>query len=376
MLRVLHCIYDDPDNPWVGGGGALRAWEIYRRLGGRVEATIATGSYPGAVDQVREGVRYRRLGAQRPYAWSRLTYARAATRLLAAGEYDVGVFDFSVYTPIRLPASRRVGLVVHMLHGPTARGRWGAVGGGVLAAAERRAIRRARWISTTSHWMVRQLRQVAGADAVIVPVGSGVDGAFFRVRREEEPFLLCYGRMDMFQKGLDTLLHGFARIAAQHPRLELRVAGRGKDAEAVQRLAAELSLGDRVRVLLGVTPDQVRALFGGALLMLMPSRLEGLPMAPAEAMAAGVPVIASDVGALAEVVQAPEAGVLVPPDDPEALASAAVRLLEQPERRAALSRAARAAAQRFSWDRVADDHLAFLNLIAAGRGDPQTSDPQ
>ena len=149
-MRVLHCIYDDPGNPWVAGGGAHRLREIYPRLTDRVDAVVATGSYPGARDEVIGGVRYRRLGARGPYAWSRLTYARAATRLVAAGGYDVGIFDFSAYTPIRIPRNGPVGMVVHMLHGTTAPDRFGRVLGEVVRRSELRSLRRGRWITTQS----------------------------------------------------------------------------------------------------------------------------------------------------------------------------------------------------------------------------------
>lgn len=364
-LRVLHCIYDDPGNPWVGGGGSLRVREVYRRLADRVDATVATGSFPGARDETVDGVRYLRLGARSPYAWSRWTYARAATGLLARGGYDAAVYDFSVYTPLRLPRDRPVGVVVHMLHGPTARGRFGRVVGGVVAAAERRSLRRARRVSTTSRWMTEQLRPLLAPGTRVELIGSGVPDEFARVERREGGYLLCYGRFDVYQKGLDTLLHAFARIARERPGVELRLAGRGKDEERVRGLARELGLAARVRVLPDVGREEVLELFSGALALLMPSRLEGLPMVPAEAMAAGVPVVAAAVGAVPEVVDPPRGGVLVPPDDPGALAEAALRLLDDPERRAALSLSARASAERFSWDAVAERHLEFLREIAA-----------
>ena len=111
-LRVLHCIYDDVENPWVGGGGAVRLRELYRRLTDRVEVVIATGRYPGARDETLEGVSYVRLGASAPYAWSRASYATHAQRLLQSERYDAAVLDFSVYTPVRLPrrySSRHAG---------------------------------------------------------------------------------------------------------------------------------------------------------------------------------------------------------------------------------------------------------------------------
>jgi glycosyltransferase involved in cell wall biosynthesis len=376
-MRVLHCIYDDPRNPWVGGGGSMRVLEIYRRLAGRVDATVATGNFPGARDETVDGVRYLRLGARSPYAWSRWTYARAATRLLARGDYDAAVYDFSVYTPLRIPRGRPVGLVVHMLHGPTARGRFGGVLGGAVDAAEHRSLRRARWVSTTSRWMTDQLRPLLAPDARVALIGSGVPDEFARVERREGGFLLCYGRFDVYQKGLDTLLHAFARIARERPGVELRLAGRGKDEERVRELARELGVADRVRLMPNVERAQVLELFSGALALLMPSRLEGLPMVPAEAMAAGVPVVAAAVGAVPEVVDPPRGGILVPPDDPDALAAAALRLLDDPAARAATSASARVSAERFSWDAVAERHLEFLREIAAaGRGTSSQSSPR
>jgi glycosyltransferase involved in cell wall biosynthesis len=376
-MRVLHCIYDDPRNPWVGGGGSLRVQEIYRRLAGRVDATVATGSFPGAEDETVDGVRYVRLGARSPYPWSRWTYSRAATALLERGDYDAAVYDFSVYTPLRIPPDRPVGLVVHMLHGPTARDRFGGVLGGAVDAAERRSLRRARVVSTTSRWMTDRLRPLLAPDARVELIGSGVPDEFARVERREGGFLLYYGRFDVYQKGLDTLLHAFARIARERPGVELRLAGRGKDEARVRELTRELDVAERVRLVPNVERARVLELFSGALALLMPSRLEGLPMVPAEAMAAGVPVVAASVGAVPEVVDPPRGGILVPPDDPEALAGAALRLLDDPAARAALSASARVSAKRFSWDAVAERHLEFLREVAAGcRGTSSQSSPR
>lgn len=371
MLRVVHCIYDDPDNPWVGGGGALRVREIYRRLTAEVDATVVTGNFPGAGDEEVRGVRYRRLGTPQPYGLSRLTYGAAATRLLAREAYDVGIFDFSVYTPLRLPSDRAVGLVVHMLHGPTARGRWGAPGATILSRLERAGIRSARWISTTSQWMVELLAPMVAPGTRIVPVGSGVPPEFSAVRRDESDFLLYYGRLDIYQKGLDTLLTAFAEVAATHPA-RLVIAGRGKDSERLREMIAEAGLSERVDLRIGLDRAAVLGLMSGALALVMPSRLEGLPMVPAEAMAAGLPVIAAEVGAMKEIVLPEVTGLLVPAADPPALAQALRRLLRDPHLRHAMSNEARRSAERFSWDRVATAHLEFLRAIA---GATDTNEP-
>ncbi|HEX5520651.1 MAG TPA: glycosyltransferase family 4 protein [Longimicrobiaceae bacterium] len=370
-LRVLHFIYDDPQNPWVGGGGAVRVRELYRHLAGRVRATVVTGSYPGARDETIDGVAYQRIGAAAPYAWSRLSYAAAANRLLRRAEYDAAVFDFSTYTPILMPRGRPVGITVHHLTGSSAAARWGRIRGAALGALERWMLRRARVFSATSQATLAELRRIVGPGAAIELVYAGVPDELFTIERRAAGYLLYFGRLDMIQKGLDTLLNAFARLAPRYPELVLKLAGRGKDAEPVRELAHGLGIADRVELLGAVSDEERLALLSGASVQLMPSRFEGFGMAAAEAMAAGVPLVASRAGSLPEVVDPPHGGVLVPPDDPEALAEAVARLLDSSAAREALSTSARASARRFSWDRVAEDHLGFLHRVAAQGSAPR-----
>jgi glycosyltransferase involved in cell wall biosynthesis len=368
MLRVLHCIYDDPRNPWVGGGGAVRTFEIYRRLAPRLSAvTVATGNYPGARNETIAGIDYVRLGARAPYIWSRLTYARAATRLLQRGDYDAAVFDFSTYTLIRVPRDRPVGVTVHHLSEESAQDRWGSLAGRVVAATERARLRRATLFSATSLVMQEHLRELAGVGATIRLVQAGVPDEMFAIERHESDYLLYFGRLDWFHKGLDVLLEAMAILVRTRPSLRLRIAGRGRDLERVTAAAQTLGISANIECLGAVSDEQRQQLFAGAQVMLMPSRFEGFGMAAAEAMAAGVPLVASDAGSLPEVVAAPQGGVIVAQGDAPALAHAVDELLGNADARARLSRGARSSAERFRWDRVADDHLAFLNAIHEGR---------
>ena len=363
-MRVLHCIYDDPGSPWVAGGGAVRVFELYRRLVDRLtEVTVATGSYPGAEDRVIEGIRYRRLGARWPYAWSRLTYGVAATRLLAKGGYDAAVFDFSTYTPLRVPPKRPVGITVHHVTGVSAIERWGRSLGRVIARQERRRLRQGRIFSATSRITFERLRTILGPEAEIQLIEAGVPDDLFEITRRESDYLLYFGRLDWFQKGLDVLLEAVRELAQRHPGLRLKVAGRGKDLQRLVERTYSLGIRDNIEILGPVSDAERRSLFAGARVLLMPSRFEGFGMVAAEAMAAGVPVVASDAGSLPEVVDAPEGGILVPSEDPAALAAAVEALLADHTRRRALSRSARRSAERFRWDRIADLHLEFLEMI-------------
>jgi glycosyltransferase involved in cell wall biosynthesis len=366
MLRVLHCIYDDPANPWVGGGGAVRVHELYRRLTSVVETTVMTGSFPGARDVCRHGVRFIRRGASRPYVWSRLTYAEAAMRRLRSSTYDAAVFDFSVYTPIFVPRNRPVGITVHHVTGPTASARWGWALGTAIRAVERRMLARGRYFSATSAATHERLLQVVPTDARITRVGAGVSDELFELRRREQDYLLYFGRLDWFQKGLDILVQAAAKLLAQRPDLTLRVAGRGRDSARVDEAARELGIRDRVELLGPVSDGDRMQLFAGAKLLLMPSRFEGFGMVAAEAMAAGVPIVAAAAGSLPEVIAPPLGGVLVQPGDPAALARAAADLLDDPAARTALSKSARVAAARFRWSTIAEQHLEFLRAVATG----------
>jgi glycosyltransferase involved in cell wall biosynthesis len=219
--------------------------------------------------------------------------------------------------------------------------------------------------------MVGELAPLVAPGTRIVPVGSGISPEFANVHRAEANYLLYYGRLDLYQKGLDILLDAFQRIAAGQPALRLVIAGRGKDAERVRDMVVRRGVEGAVDLRVGASRAEVLALMAGALALVMPSRLEGLPMVPAEAMAAGVPVIASAVGALAEVVEAPECGLLVPPGDRVALEQAMHRLVVDAPLRRSMSEAARRSAERYSWDRVAASHLEFLTSIHAGEFSPQ-----
>ncbi|HJR41169.1 MAG TPA: glycosyltransferase family 4 protein, partial [Gemmatimonadaceae bacterium] len=325
-LRVVHCIYDDPRNPWVGGGGAVRVFEIYRRLTSAVSATVVTGSFPGARDEVVDGVRYMRVGARAPYAWSRLSYARAARRLLRRARYDAAVFDFSTYTPLLLPADRPVGVTVHHAASEGARERWGALAGLALDRLERALLRPARWLTATTPSTLAWLEPRLPSGARTMLVEAGVPDELFALERRPEDYILFFGRLDVVHKGLDTLLSTMASLALERPGVRLRIAGRGRDATRLRAMVRQLGVESNVSIL-GPVPEMERqALFAGALLVVMPSRFEGFGLVAAEAMAAGIPLVASDIGALRDVVGA--GGVLVPPGDAPALASAIGALLD------------------------------------------------
>jgi glycosyltransferase involved in cell wall biosynthesis len=136
------------------------------------------------------------------------------------------------------------------------------------------------------------------------------------------------------RKGLDVLLKALALIAGQGLRPIVWIAGDGPEGAALARQVERLGLGGNVR-LLGRRSDAAD-LLAACDVFVLPSRREGLGVSALEAMAAGRPVVASAVGGLSYSVVEGRTGLLVPPENPRALAAALARLLQDPELRSRL----------------------------------------
>jgi glycosyltransferase involved in cell wall biosynthesis len=144
------------------------------------------------------------------------------------------------------------------------------------------------------------------------------------------------------------------------------IAGRGEEHASLLALSDSLELSDRVRFL-GVRSD-VGALLNGADIFVHPSRSEGMPLSVIEAMRAGLPVIASEVGGLQEMIAGGVDGELVPSEDPQALASRLERLLECPRERARLGCAARVSSDhRFGVDSMVEQYLQLYRSLSGRR---------
>jgi glycosyltransferase involved in cell wall biosynthesis len=145
-------------------------------------------------------------------------------------------------------------------------------------------------------------------------------------------------------KGHDNLLHAATIVRQTLPDARFVVVGQGQLEEEVRTLANDLELEDTV-TFTGYRPDAA-AIMAALDVFALPSRYEGLPIALLEAMSLGIPSVATRVGGVPEVI-ADGAGVLVPPQDPRALADAIVSLLNDPGRRREISDAGRRRAARF-----------------------------
>jgi len=180
--------------------------------------------------------------------------------------------------------------------------------------------------------------------------------------------ILCafVGRLDR-QKGIDVLLDGFQRAAADNPDLHLVLAGDGPLRRRVSDWLERSPAGSRARAL-GFIGD-VTPVLSAADIFCQPSRWEGFCLAAAAAMAAGLPVAGSDVAGLNEVVADGRTGLLRPPGDAEAFADALTRLAADAAVRADMGDAGRRRVlERFALDRFCDDHARLYESLVSDTG--------
>jgi glycosyltransferase involved in cell wall biosynthesis len=180
-----------------------------------------------------------------------------------------------------------------------------------------------------------------------------VDAATRRAVREalgiewDVPVVICVARFDPV-KGVDVLIDAWREIASTIPQAMLLLVGDGPLREALAQRIRANGLNTSVRFL-GYRSD-VEAVLRAADLCVVPSRSEGFSLAALEAMATGLPVVATGVGGLPEVVKDGETGVLVEPENPPALAKAVIRLLADPTLRSEVAAAALASARGYDID--------------------------
>lgn len=230
-----------------------------------------------------------------------------------------------------------------------------------------------RYIAVSNH-VAHGLRRFVLSPKKVRVIHNGIPlDSFLRTRRPAPPHLGSKGKPVLLtlarlhaQKGLGYLIEAAALL----PDATFAIAGEGPDRAALEAQARALGLADRV-IFLGQRQD-VRELLAGCDAFVLPSLWEGLPVSILEAMAAGKPVIASEIPGNDEAVVHGITGLLVPPRDPVALADAIRSVVADPALAARLGTAGRERAeQEFSVDTMVRRTTAIYDEILSTRWAPQ-----
>jgi glycosyltransferase involved in cell wall biosynthesis len=227
--------------------------------------------------------------------------------------------------------------------------------------------RRSRLVAISESTRAMVAPYAGGRPVAVIPYGVPLPEGDARTGTRGEPDagaashgpprILFVGRL-VARKGVDRLLEGLATIADREWRLE--IVGFGPERDPLERRAGELGLSGRVEFLGRVSSDALVAAYRRATCFVLPATLderadtEGLGVVLLEAMSYGVPVVATRMGGIVDIVENGRTGVLVE-DEPAELARGVASILDDPERARALGSAGRASVrERFGWDSIVD----------------------
>jgi colanic acid/amylovoran biosynthesis glycosyltransferase len=209
--------------------------------------------------------------------------------------------------------------------------------------------RRASFTRSISHFCRSQLMFFAGerdaANYKIVRCGLELENYHYRAPRGSMKRLVTVARLS-FEKGMGFLLEAVKLLHDKGEQIELRLAGDGPDRAALEEMTRKLGISAQVKFLGYLDETGIRKELDEADAFVLPSFIEGVPVSAMEAMAIGVPVIATNVGGTSELVQDGVSGILVRPSDPEGICAAVLKLKSDPQLATAMAAEGRRVVER------------------------------
>jgi phenylacetate-CoA ligase len=195
-----------------------------------------------------------------------------------------------------------------------------------------------------------------------------VDTTRFRYRERVplRPCLLSTRNLEPYYR-VDVTLEAFALLRAQYPEATLTIVGFGSEEGRLRRLAASLGT-EGIRFAGQVEPSEVPGLYENCDIFVNSSVVDNQPVSILEAFAVGLPVVSTGTGDIAAMVHDGETGLIVPQEDPAAMAKAIGGLLEDPDRALAMARAAREEIEQYTWPCVQEDWARLYGALITTRG--------
>ncbi len=378
------------------GGMARRHVELCRRFAdGDATIEVSTISAKGA-DAFDSSEPYK-INRQ-PFPFSRAKVFTNQLRwgrwLSSRAEKDIDVLHCGNIRPVGYAVllahlRRRVPYLVYVNGGDLLKEQAGITASARKRFGARHILGAASGIVATSAWVAGLVADVMRQLGIgrIPPIGTfglGTDPDFFHPGRDtgklrakwavgDAPLLLTVARL-IPHKGQDVVLRALAALKVEFPTLRYAMIGTGPDELRLRTLAEDLKVSDRVIFAGSVSDDEVAEAYATSTVYLGLSRLdrgidaEGFGISFLEAAASGVPIIAGDSGGVRSAVRDGESGIIVQPQDVNAVAGALRMYLSDADRRASTGKIGRSLVETYyNWDRVARDTRNFTNEVVERR---------
>ncbi len=222
------------------------------------------------------------------------------------------------------------------------------------------------YIVALSNNMFNKIAKLGINNNKIVLIPNFVDDDFFRLSPNVPGTNILFVGGLKHVKGVDILIEAMHKLVNKrnHRHIRLTIVGDGEEREKIKNIVNNYNLNSHVRLIGSVPYNLVKTYMNDASMLVLPSRSEGLPNVILQAMAAGLPIVATRVGGVPDLIKDGINGLLVPPEDPEELAKAIERLLVDRELAIMLGKNARIHAERYRVSRIVKSYEDFFRKIA------------
>ena len=348
-MKILHLIYDHINNPWIGGGGAVRAYEINKRLAmKRHEILIISGKYPDAEDYEEGNLRFNFLGSDKNYVLSVFSYAFKAIQYLKkhAYDFDIVIEDFAPWNPVfsfKYHKDKIVIVQIQNFLGLEIIKKY-LLAGLPFYLCEKFYPFYFRNKIFVSEALSSRFKNSGG----VIPNGIN----FKEDNIQQGDYIAFLGRIDIHQKGLDILIKALSDLK----NLNVKIAGFGRDEKRLLKL---LKAYNNIEFFGRVYDANKKQFLAKAKFLIMPSRFEGQGIVALEAASMGKPVIVSDIPELKWVVEA-GFGISFKNESATDLAEKINFLLQRDDLITEMGKHGIEYAKQFTWDRIAADYETYL----------------
>jgi len=351
-MKILHLIYDHINNPWVGGGGAVRVYEIYKRLAPKgYDITVVSGKYPGARDYEQGDIKFKFLGAKNNYILSTFSYAYYTSKFLRENYkfYDIIIEDFAPWNPLfsfKYQHKKLIILQIQNYLGKEIIKKYLLLGI-PFYFMEKNYPKKFKNIIVVSEALKKRLN----LNVSVIP--NGVEKVYEISKTGN--YVGFIGRIDIRQKGLDLIV----KVCKELKYLNFTIAGDGKDRKRFLKIINNLTNIKYVGKVKGLDKDNF---LQNSRFLIMPSRFEGQGIVALEAAAMGKPLIVSDIPELSYVTEN-GFGISFRSGDTNSLRKAIEYLWNNEKLILQMGEKGRQFAKQFTWDRIAEEYENYINEI-------------
>ncbi len=362
-LKIIFSNYDDINNPYYRGGGAIALHEVAKRLSKQHEVTVITGNYPRSRNGYVGGVNYRRIGSKQsgPKA-GQLIFQFLLPFFVLKETYDIW---YEVFTPpfstgfLPLFTKKPIVGVASFLNAEDKSRQYGLP----FYLIENIGINTYKYfVALTSEGKKKILQKNKKALVEIIPHGISFLPTKTRSMNKKEKYILFIGRLEIDQKGIDLLIQAYKQVSGKI-RHKLLIAGDGiiSDKNFIKSLITKLDLDDKIRMVGRVVDRYKNELFRNAEFIIIPSRYETQGIVALEAITYHKPILCFDIKGLKWLDKS--MAIKVKPFLVDKFANEMLKLSQDARLQKKLSKHSKIIAKQFNWENITLKYNRYTQSI-------------